>query len=89
MDTVKFIKSFSHGQITIPKEYRDVFGIGDDFWLRLYIQGKKLIAEPVEIEENKKDYYKKISAIKGNWFSYKEFQKNRKEVEEIVKKDLR
>jgi len=34
----KYIKSFSKGQITIPKEMRYGNGLGDVFWLKLYIQ---------------------------------------------------
>jgi AbrB family looped-hinge helix DNA binding protein len=51
MNTVGYVKSFSKGQITIPKEVREVLGIGDEFWLKLSIENGKIVAEPVEREK--------------------------------------
>lgn len=48
MNGLTFIKSFSKRQITIPKDLRERFGLGDKFWLKLYIQQDKIILEPVE-----------------------------------------
>src|SRR5919205_520824 len=56
MNTTRFIKSFSKGQITIPKEFRDLFGIGDEFWLKLSVEDGKLVAEPVERDKTRGDY---------------------------------
>lgn len=86
MNTVRFIKSFSKGQITIPKELRDALGIMNEFWLKVYIQNGKIIAEPVEKEKNKTEYAKKILSIKGDWFSETEHKKIREEVEERLGK---
>jgi len=89
MNTVRYIKSFSKGQITIPKELREIFGIGDEFWLKLYISNGRLIAEPVEEQKNdeeKESYRKKLLGIKGDWFDEKEFDTNRKQVEARLKK---
>lgn len=86
MNTVRFVKSFSKGQITIPKEFRDTFGIKHDFWLKLYVESGKLIAEPVEKEGNQPDYLKKLLSIKGGWISKKEIKKNREAVEKQLKK---
>lgn len=85
MNTVRFVKSFSKGQITIPKEFRDTFGIKHDFWLKLYIESGKLIAEPVEKEKNQSDYLKKLLSIKGGWLSEDEIKKNRAAVEKQLK----
>lgn len=85
MSNVRFVKSFSKGQITIPKEFRDTFGIKNDFWLKLYIESGKLIAEPVEKESNQSDYLKKLLGIKGMWISENEIKKNRAAVEKQLK----
>ncbi len=87
MNTVRFVKSFSKGQITIPKEFRDTFGMGDDFWLKLSLQADKIIAEP--INNGKKDipeYRKKLLNIKGVWDLEKEITRNREQVENQLKK---
>jgi bifunctional DNA-binding transcriptional regulator/antitoxin component of YhaV-PrlF toxin-antitoxin module len=84
MNTSRYIKSFSKGQITIPKEFRDVFGIGDEFWLKISIEDGKLIAEPVENKETKWDYAQKLLGIKGEWFSEEEYTNLRKSVAKRV-----
>lgn len=85
MNTTRFVKSFSKGQITIPKDFRDVFGMTDDFWLKLYVDNGKIIAEPVEKEKNQSDYLKKLLSIKGGWISKNEIKKNRAAVEKQLK----
>lgn len=85
MDTTRFVKSFSKGQITIPKDFRDMFGLTYDFWLKLYIDNGKIIAEPVEKEKNQSDYLKKLLSIKGRWISKEEIKKNRTAVEKQLK----
>ncbi len=86
MSTVRFVKSFSKGQITIPKEFRDAFGIKDEFWLKLSIAGNTIVAEPVEQEKNKSDYLNKLLSIKGGWISEKEIKENRAQVEKQMQK---
>ena len=86
MNTVRFVKSFNKGQITIPKEFRNSFGIVNEFWLKLYIQNGKLIGEPVEIEKNGSDYIQKLQDIKGEWFSPKEYKKTRIGVDRRMRK---
>ncbi len=88
MNTVRYIKSFSKGQITIPKEFREFFGIGDEFWLKLQINDGKLIAEPVEkkgSEKEKAAYRKKLLAIKADWFDENDYKAIRKENEDRLK----
>ena len=82
MNTVRFVKSFSKGQITIPKELRDILGITYDFWLKLYVQNGKIIAEPVAKTSNNEQYRKNLLDIKGEWFSQEEYQKNKKQLQE-------
>lgn len=88
MNNIMFVKSFSKGQITIPKEFRENLGIDDDFWLKLYIQEKKIIAEPVEKEKSKVDYLQKVLSIKGGWFSKKDFEATRKDIEKRLKRRM-
>lgn len=87
MQTVRFIKSFSKGQITIPKEIRDTLGIVNEFWLKVYVMDRKIIAEPVVDDRrvNRKDYLKTVTGIKGSWDLAKEIKRNRKQLEERFK----
>ena len=89
MDTIRFVKSFSKGQITIPKSLRDSLGMTDDFWLKLYAQNGRIIAEPVNEEKNKADYAKKLLTVKGKWFSADEIVDNRKQIEKQLEKRAR
>ena len=86
MNTVRFVKSFSKGQITIPKEVRDELGIINEFWLKLYIQNGRIIAEPIEKDRDKAGYAKRLLKIKGKWFNENEIAKNREQVERQIKK---
>ena len=86
MGTVRFVKSFSKGQITVPKEIRDAIGVKYDFWLKLYIESGKIIAEPIEKEGDPSDYLKKLLSIKGGWMSNSEIKKNREAIDEQLKK---
>ncbi len=89
MNTVRFVKSFSKGQITIPKEIRASLSLTDEFWLKLYTQNGRIIAEPIEFEKNvdKKEYLKKIMSIKGSWDLTNEIRRNREELEKRLKKN--
>lgn len=86
MDTTRFVKSFSKGQITIPKDFRDMFGLTSDFWLKLYIDNGKIIAEPIEKVANQDEYLKKILSITGKGFNPEEINKNRRNVEKQLAK---
>ena len=86
MNTVRFVKSFNKGQITIPKELRDALGMTHEFWLKLYTQNGRIIAEPVAETSTNEEYRKKLLNIKGGWFSEKEYKENRKQLEERSKK---
>lgn len=86
MNTVRFVKSFNKGQLTLPKQIRDYLGIGEEFWLRLYVKDGKIIAEPIPEEKDKDEYAKKLLNMKTDWFDIKEFKKNRKQIEKQIKK---
>lgn len=85
MFPARFVKSFSKGQITIPKQIRKAVGIKDDFWLKLSVFQGKIIAEPISDEKNLEEYSQKLLSIKGNWFSEKELKENREEIEKKLK----
>jgi len=86
MIQTRFVKSFSKGQITIPKTIRKAIGIKDDFWLKLSVDSGKIVAEPVEPEIENKDYAKRLLTVKGSWFSQTDFGQTRSEVEKKLKK---
>lgn len=81
MDTVRFVKSFSRGQITIPKQIRKAVGLKDDFWLKVTVEQGKIIAVPVESEQRQKGYVQRLLTIKGGWFSQEEYRATRAQVE--------
>jgi bifunctional DNA-binding transcriptional regulator/antitoxin component of YhaV-PrlF toxin-antitoxin module len=85
MSNIKFVKSFSKGQITIPKEFRDAFGIEDEFWMKMFISGDKIVAEPIEQNKTSSNYQEKLLSIKGDWFAAVELENNRAEVEKRLK----
>ena len=84
MMVTRYIKSFSKGQITIPKEFREFFGIGEEFWLKLSIHNGKIVAEPMEKETNKKNYKVKLLGIKGVWINPSEIIRNRTQIEKQI-----
>lgn len=76
-----FVQSFSQGQITIPKKFRDELNLDSVFWLRLFIDNqKRIIAEPVEKDEDKSDYLDSLLSIKGDWFGADDYAKMRKSI---------
>jgi bifunctional DNA-binding transcriptional regulator/antitoxin component of YhaV-PrlF toxin-antitoxin module len=86
MSNVKYIKSFSKGQITIPKEFREMFGLGDDFWLKIFVDKGRIVAEPTESEQNgnisNKEYLKILERTQGKWREdWQRLRGKRKQVE--------
>ena len=77
----RYIKSFSKGQITVPKEFRETLGLGDIFWMQIYIEGSKIIAEPTKTLTNKKNYLDKLESIKSSWFRPQDIYSNRSIIE--------
>lgn len=85
MNNVRFVKSFSKGQITIPKEIRDALGIMNEFWLKLSLENGKIIAEPIEKEQNKTAWRKSLLQMKSILIDPEEIKKNREDVEKQIK----
>ncbi|MBI4021779.1 MAG: AbrB/MazE/SpoVT family DNA-binding domain-containing protein [Candidatus Andersenbacteria bacterium] len=77
---VKYVKSFSKGQITIPKEFREELGLGDEFWLKLFEEEGKIVAEPAEPSPPPADYTETLRTISGDWFDARDYRAMRKEV---------
>lgn len=80
MQLQQYVKSFSHGQITIPKSFREKLQLDKEFWLRLILEGGRVIAEPVDQKPSTSVYLKNIRRIKGDWFDANEWKKMRKQV---------
>lgn len=74
---IKYIKSFSQGQITIPKEFREELGLENEFWLKLQLVNQVIVAEPIEKKISKKDYAASLLKIDGSWFDIKDYKKMR------------
>lgn len=97
----KFIKPFSKGQITLPKNYRDFLGIDEKSWLKISLQGEQILLQPVKEERtiaknpliikpktSFKNYLKILSKAKGAFGPELEEENKtiRKEVEERLRK---
>jgi len=78
---IKYIKSFSQGQITIPKEFREELGLENEFWLKLQLVNQVIVAEPMEDEKkiNQKEYAESLLEVDGSWFDREDYKKRRKE----------
>lgn len=76
---MKYIKSFSQGQITIPKDFRDELGLENEFWMKLKIINQQIVLEPVEKKTNKKDYADLLLEVDGGWFDINDYKKMRRE----------
>ena len=81
MKIIKYVQSFSSGQITIPKLFRDKLKMSKKFWLKMYISADKIVAEPVEKIVDKTGYQKKLLDISGDWVNSNEVTRNRRKVE--------
>lgn len=94
----KFIKPFSKGQITLPKDYREYLGIDENSWLRIALENSQILIEPIEKEGqrrtikpkvDRKRYLKILSKIQGKWFGEKEVEEIKEVRAEIEKRLLK
>jgi bifunctional DNA-binding transcriptional regulator/antitoxin component of YhaV-PrlF toxin-antitoxin module len=78
---IKYIKSFSQGQITIPKEFREELGLENEFWLKLQLVNQVIVAKPMENEKNinSEEYAESLLEVDGSWFDMEDYKKMRKE----------
>ncbi|HDQ88794.1 MAG TPA: AbrB/MazE/SpoVT family DNA-binding domain-containing protein [candidate division WWE3 bacterium] len=87
--TQKYVKSFSTGQITVPKEFREALGLGTEFWLKMYLDENTIVAEPVIQESVDESYSKKLSKLKTDWFNESDYPEIRSILEErLLENDL-
>lgn len=86
MNNARYIKSFSKGQITIPKEVRDLLGIQDEFWLKVWTEEGKIIAEPIEKTTDKTTWRKKLLQMPELFVNQDEIQRNRLQLEKQISK---
>ena len=86
MNHIKYIKSFSNGQVTIPKDIRESLGMGENFWLKLSVTEGRIIAEPMEASQDKKSYKDSLLGIKTVIDLEPQVSGNRKQVERQVSK---
>lgn len=84
--TTKYIKSFSNGQVTIPKDIRDVLGMGDNFWLKVSVAEGRIIAEPLENNQDKKSYKQSLLGIKATIDLEEQVKTNRIQLERQITK---
>jgi|GEM_PF-1342794 len=85
----KYVKSFSNGQITVPKEFRDSLGLGTDFWLRMFIHEGGIVSQPVKDGFDTSAYVESINSIDSSGFTKKDFsnwKSIRKEFDSRVKR---
>lgn len=80
MNGQMFVKSFSQGQITIPKIFREKLGLENNFWLKMTLNDDKLIAEPVGNEPKLKKQATKLLSVRGDWFNVSDWKKTRQEI---------
>ncbi|MBU1071113.1 AbrB/MazE/SpoVT family DNA-binding domain-containing protein [Patescibacteria group bacterium] len=76
---MKYIKSFSQGQITIPKSFRDELNLGTEFWLKLKLINQSIVMEPMEEKGDREKYLNKLLKIKGDWFDMRDYKRMRRE----------
>jgi bifunctional DNA-binding transcriptional regulator/antitoxin component of YhaV-PrlF toxin-antitoxin module len=70
---VTYGQTFSKGQLTIPKKFRDHHGLGDNFAYKMTHQDKKIIIEPQE-QPKKKSLAAALAKIKEPIFSDADYQ---------------
>lgn len=79
----KLVKQLRHGQITIPKEFREALGLGKDDLLSIALIEGKLEIEPVKVTPKEKgsrwarELYQMFAPVRASPESYGEEEINR------------
>jgi len=71
--TVTYGQTFSKGQLTIPKKFRDYYGLGDIFPYKMTHQDTKIIIEPQD-QPKKTSLAQVIASIKEPIFTDQDYQ---------------
>ncbi len=86
----RLVKQLRHGQITIPKEFREALGLDKDDLLSLALNEGKLEIEPVKVTPKRKgsswarEFYQVFSPIRASLETYTEEEVNQA-IDEAVK----
>jgi AbrB family looped-hinge helix DNA binding protein len=78
----KLVKQLRHGQITIPKEFREALGLDKDDFLSIGLSGGKLEIEPVKVTPKERgspwarELYQMFSPVRASLESYAEGEIN-------------
>jgi len=78
----KLVKQLRHGQITIPKEFRDALGLDKDDLLSIALSEGKLEIEPVKVTPKEKgspwarELYQMFAPVRAGLESYSEEEVN-------------
>jgi AbrB family looped-hinge helix DNA binding protein len=88
----KLVRQLRHGQITIPKEFREALGLDKDGLLSMVLSEGKLEIEPVKVTPREKgspwarELYEMFAPVRGSLESHPEEEINRaidESVEEV------
>ena len=96
--STQFVKPYSRGQITLPKNFRQKLGITSQTWLKLVLLRDRILLEPAERQLPKKErlvikpkvsgknYLKLLDKIEGSFGEEvaQDNKKIRKEAGEIT-----
>lgn len=83
---VTYGQTFSKGQLTIPKKFRDFHGLGDNFAYKMTHQEDKIIIEPQDNPKkkmSKAEYIKFVTTADTSWYTendYQDYLKMRKQL---------
>jgi len=78
----KLVKQLRHGQITIPKEFREALGLDKDDLLSIALGEGKLEIEPVKVTPREKgapwarELYQMFAPVRASLESYSEEEVN-------------
>lgn len=87
-----YIKTFSKGQMTLPKTIRQQWGVGDEFWLKLTLgKNDTLTLEPMGQPRDVEATLQRLQALpkpNPDWFDLTEQSTIRQETEKKLTKKL-
>lgn len=87
-----YIKTFSKGQMTVPKAIRKQWGVTDEFWLKLTLEeDNSLRLEPMEQPQDAEKTLKRLQSLlkpKANWFGDLDHSSVVRSAENQLKKKL-
>lgn len=87
-----YVKTFSKGQMTLPKTIRQQWGVGDEFWLKLTLgKNDTLTLEPMGQPRDVEATLQRLQALPKpdpDWFDLTEQSTIRQETEKKLTKKL-